>query len=188
MIRARPFGHPPPALGGLPQFWMPYRYQQFGGRQWNSDFAGPPATLEVSPAAAVNEIVEAFRGRGEAQGLALASMRGPSYVAGAKLYIASAGSTEEELAKRSAEITSKVVRAGSLSTSPGAISRLFIEARLQEVRRSRSNGHTPPQAVLDRPVVATHGLPRWVTYGALTLSGIGLFLSVVNMSRTRGGR
>ena len=171
----------------LPGFWTPYRYQRFGGKRWDSTYAGMeglPGAAPLTPLMAVSEIVTAARERGEGPALALAHRRGPAYVAGAKLYVRLAGSTEEELATRDAELASRVARTRAPATSPTAICRMFVSARLQEVRLSRANGATPPQAVLDKPVVATHGIPKWVTYTALGLSGLGLLLGLAN---ARGG-
>lgn len=189
MRAARPLAGPVPMnlAGTLPQFWTPYRFRGFGPRRWDGAYAGDeqPPGPPPSPGAAVNEIVASFRERGEGPALVLAARHGPAYTAGAKLYVSLAGLTEEELAQRAADLTAKVARTRALPTSPAAIGKLFVDARLYEVRQARANGATPPQAVKDRPVVATHGIPKWVTYGALFLSALGLGISVAN---SRGGR
>ncbi|MSQ55768.1 MAG: hypothetical protein EXR31_10420 [Betaproteobacteria bacterium] len=192
MIRMRGLTPPPLNFAGtLPQFWTPMRFRRFGayrarahplareGAPYGAQPPGPPP----SPAAAVREIVQTFTTQGEGQALVLAARHGPAYSEGARYYVTLAGDTEEQLAQLAATLGARIARSRP-ARSQLVICKLFLDARLYEVRQARSNGHTPPQAVLDKPVIAAHGIPRWVPLAALALSGIGLVISL----STRGGR
>lgn len=168
----------------LPTFWVPYRYQRFGPTKWNAAFAG--AETAESPASIVVGIISAFKRQGHGTGMAMASHAGIHYRSGAQRYVQLAGATEEELAAEAAKLTTEVARGRLPPNSAPAILKAFVDARLAEVRSARKNGATPPQAVLDRATVATHGIPKWVTYAALGLSGLGILLAVASASKRHG--
>ena len=81
------------------------------------------------------------------------------------------GDTEEELSARLAEIRAALIKHPTLSHK---LQEAFLAARLEEVQAATSKGHTPPQAIADKPEVPRRQVPRWVSYGALVLSAIAL--------------
>lgn len=179
-VRSR-YGPPPLNYGGmLPQFWVPERWRGFGA----ADVAAPatPPTAE----AVVLDVVAAFQTGGLRDGLALASQQGAAYEAGARFYVAVAGFTEPELAQRVAVLAARVARSRAAPDSPLAITKRFGDVRLAIVRKARTLNHTPPQAVIDRPVLALHALPKWLSYVGVVVAGVTIFAAA--RPSPRGGQ
>ncbi len=148
-----------------------------------------PAVVEgIPPTEVVARIVGAFKARGESAGMHLARAYGPRYVHGAKLYVTLRAASEEDLARRVAALTALYAR----GRDPLALVRkLFLEARLAEVRSSVQKAQTPPQAVKDRPEVPTQEafrVPRWVSFLALGLSGVSVWMGWQQFQKRRAKR
>lgn len=163
----------PNHLGGAAQRWNPPDYHYYE-RQWRTQrgaWGAPEAADRL--AADVAKVIAAFQTTGTRAGLAEAHACG--LLDGARLYVAARRDTEEELAARLAAL--RAVQAVGGNTLTGRIKIAFLEPRLEEVRKAVARGHTPPQAVIDKPEVPRRAVPRWVSFAALAMSAIALLRS-----------
>lgn len=169
-------GGPRAALGGAAQRWNPPDYHYYE-RQWRTQRGawGAPETADRLNAD-VAKVIAAFQTTGTRAGLAEAHACG--LLDGARLYVAARGNTEEELAVRIAAL--RAAQAVGGATLAGRVKAAFLEARIDEVRKAGAKGHTPPQAVIDRPEVPRRMVPRWVSFTALALSVFVFFRSFDN--------
>lgn len=120
----------------------------------------------------VQQVVDAFQDQGQEAGLATARRLG--LVSGASLYLSLRAATEEQLSVRLAEIRAQLARSGSPELRSQAA---FVEARREEVRTAIGKGHTPPQAVVDKPEVPRREVPRWIPIAGLALAVVALLRS-----------
>lgn len=153
---------------GNAQRWNPRDYSYYQ-RQWATQKGawGDPDDVAEHLNNDVSAVIKAFRERGSAAGLEVARRRGLE--GAARVYLEARAETEEELAVRLAAIRAR------LAKNPTMMDRLreaFVKARLTEVRAA--GGHTPPQAIADKPEVPRRMVPRWVPYAALAVGVIAL--------------
>jgi hypothetical protein len=162
-----------PALGGVAQRWNPPDYY-FYERNWRTQrgaWGSPDVPDHLK--ADVKLVVEAFHEKGTRAGLLAAHNRG--LLDGARAYVAARADTEEELAVRLAVLRAKLARESSLA---GRIREAFLEARLDEVREATARGHTPPQAVIDKPDIPRRHIPRWLVITSIAMSALALLRSM----------
>jgi hypothetical protein len=165
-----------PDLGaGAAQRWNP-RTHDFYARQWVTQAGafGDPAQVQTRLQGDVAAVMKAFAEQGTRAGLLEAKRRG--ILEAARLYVKVRGETEEELSARLATTRADLIKHPTLTAK---LQEAFLAARLEEVQAATSKGHTPPQAVADKPEVPRRQVPRWVSYGALALSAIALVNSLV---------
>jgi hypothetical protein len=166
--------------GYLPVYWGPGRYRQFGKReplsapQPNNSFMGNLGAL-ANVDQQINAIIGAFKSQSESAGMALAHQSGPDFVEGARQYVAARALPEESLAMRVAQLNAEFVQKKQQRID---VIRRFLDRRLLEVRAARARAATPPQAVIDRPEVPMHGIPRWITYAGFALSVTAFLVSL----------
>jgi len=130
--------------------------------------------------APVDAVVAVLRQDGEAAGLRLAGRYGPAMVEGARAYIRARAWTEEELA---AEIARHRAARARLANPPPDFPLEFLEKRIAEVRASRAKAQTPPQAVADKPEIARHGIPPWVSYAGLAIGAVSLLYAITRPTK-----
>lgn len=166
----------PTVLGsGVAQRWTP-RDHNFYQKQWRTQKGawGDPSATTTRLQDDVAAVTKAFSEQGTRAGLLEAKRRG--ILEAARLYVKVRGETEEELSARLAVVRAELIQHPTL---PAKLREAFIAARLEEVQAATSKGHTPPQAVADKPEVPRRQVPRWVSYGALALSAIALVNSLI---------
>lgn len=168
------FGAPELGSGAL-QRWNP-RTHDYYAQQWVTQAGafGDPEAVQNRLQQDVAAVVKAFSESGTRAGLVEAKRRG--ILEAARLYVKVRGDTEEELSARLAQVRADLIKHPTLAAK---LQEAFIAARLAEVQAATSKGHTPPQAVADKPEVPRRQVPRWVSYGALALSAIALVNSLV---------
>lgn len=141
----------------------------------------------------VREIVDTLRTRGEQAGLERARRLGPRFVAGVRAWVRVRASTEEQLASEVAHLRARIVRhrgqhPGGCATCEGdEVVLYFLLERLAEVRDAKRHGHTPAQAVADRPEVPRTSVPRWVPFTMLALAVLSA-VSAVGAASTATAR
>lgn len=160
---------------GALQRWNPRSYDYYA-RQWVTQAGafGDPGAAQSRLSQDVAAVTKAFSESGTRAGLLEARRRG--ILEAARLYVKVRGETEEELSARLAAVRAELIQHPTL---PAKLREAFIAARLEEVQTATSKGHTPPQAVADKPEVPRRQVPRWVSYGALALSAVALLNSLV---------
>lgn len=169
-------------LGGAAQRWGPWDYH-FYEKQWRTQRGawGDPEGVSSKLSEDVAAVISTFRTKGTDAALEDAKQRG--LLDGAKEYLWVRGYNEEELASRLAATRVRLAKRPQL---PDKLKEAFLQARLEEVRTAVSKGHTPDQAVIDKPEVARRTLPRWLIYGSLGLSAFSFLLSLSSMWANRG--
>lgn len=139
----------------------------------------------------VREIVETLRTRGEQAGLERAARLGPRFVAGVRAWVRVRASTEEQLAAEVAQLRARIIRhrgqhpGGCGTCETDEVILFFLLERLAEVRDAKRNGHTPGQAVADRPEVPKTSVPRWVPFTMLALAMLSAVSAVSAASARR---
>lgn len=138
--------------------------------------AHAPVPVTITSGMVVTDIVNAFRQRGYAAGMAVARRYGMAWESGARAYVESRKWSEPLLAQRVAEL--RALRATTVNVGPDV--RLeFLEVRLKQVREAIAKGHTPDPAVADKPDLPDDGsFPRWASWLAIGIAATGLLISV----------
>lgn len=164
-----------PEIGaGAAQRWNP-RTHDFYQKQWRTQkgaWGNPETTTRLQDDVAA--VTKAFSEQGTRAGLLEARRRG--ILEAARLYVKVRGETEEELSARLAAVRAALIQHPTL---PVKLQEAFIAARLAEVQAATSKGHTPPQAIADKPEVPRRQVPRWVSYAAIAMSAAALLNSLV---------
>lgn len=148
-----------------------------GGQAMGGADLGADAPATPNP---VQEVIAVLKREGSAVGLRLAEKFGPAMVTGAETWIRARAWTEEELAQ---EIARRRALRAKASNPPPDLPLEFLEARIAEVRAARAKGATPPQAVGDKPELARHGIPPWVTYAGLGIAAVSLAYTLYRASK-----